>query len=189
MRVIYILFALLLCFTLILSSFELTLSLFHSPFNSMITEPKAHSLTWIYLLEQKYITFIDLDIFTIHEKRHLLDVKRLFDKIYSLWAITSISTITILIGLYLKDKKRFFIVLRYNFFLGVAVTLLSIFIATNFLDSFKLLHELIFSQYSWVFPNDSILIEWFPLVYFQEFAVIMGSIYLTSFLICTPKSS
>jgi uncharacterized membrane protein len=178
MRVLYILCAILFSLALLLSSFELTLFLFHSPINSDIIEPKAHSLTWIYLLKQKYITFIDLDIFTLHEKRHLLDVKRLFEKIYSIWIILSTLSILSIISLYLKAKKSFFLVFRYSFFIGLIVTLLSIFIATDFLDSFKLLHQLLFPQHSWVFPNGSILIEWFPLSYFQEFLAIIGSVYL-----------
>ncbi len=78
-------FPLLIFLTISLSSFELILNLFHSPFGQEVVNPQAHNLTWLYLLKQKYITLIELDIFTIHEKRHLLDVKRLFEQIYSLW--------------------------------------------------------------------------------------------------------
>ena len=181
MRVLYILSAILLSLALILSSFELTLSLFHSPINSDIVEPQAHSMTWIYLLKQKYITFIDLDIFTIHEKRHLLDVKRLFEQIYSIWVMVSTVALSLILFLYFREKKGLFLVFRYNFFIGLGVTLLSLFVATDFLDSFRLLHKLLFPQHSWVFPDNSILIEWFPLGYFQEFGIIMGGVYLAIF--------
>lgn len=180
MKVIYILFALLLSLALLLTSFELTLLLFHSPFNSTTMESEAHSMTWVYLLEQNYMAFIDLDIFTIHEKRHLLDVKRLFENIYSIWAIVSTSALSLLLFLYITDKNILFLVFRYNFLIGLTILLLFIFMMTNFLDTFSLLHRLIFPSDSWIFSDDSILIDWFPLSYFQEFIVIMLSIYLLS---------
>ncbi|NEW59822.1 DUF1461 domain-containing protein [Sulfurovum sp. bin170] len=177
MKFFYIIFALLLSFTLLLSSFELTFFLFHSPFDSTIVEPKAHSLTWIYLLEQKYITFIDLDIFTIHEKRHLLDVKRLFENIHSVWITVSVISLSLVIFLYFRAKERLILVFRYSFFIGLMVVALSILLAFDFLNSFKFLHQLLFLEHSWIFPDDSILIEWFPLSYFQEFVVIVISIF------------
>ena len=180
MKALYISVAILLSFTLLLSSFEITLFLFHSPINSEIIEPKAHSMTWIYLLKQKYMAFIDLDIFTLYEKRHLLDVKRLFDKIYYIWVIVSILTISFILFIYFIDKKRFFLILRYNLFIVFLTILLSILILINFLDSFSFLHQLIFLGHSWVFPDNSILIEWFPLSYFQEFMVIIIFIYIIS---------
>jgi len=90
-------FPLLIFLTISLSSFELILNLFHSPFGQEVVNPQAHNLTWLYLLKQKYITLIELDIFTIHEKRHLLDVKRLFEQIYSLWYISIPISILIVI--------------------------------------------------------------------------------------------
>jgi integral membrane protein (TIGR01906 family) len=135
-------------------------------------------MTWIYLLEQRYITLIDLDIFTIHEKRHLLDVKRLFEKIYSVWVAISTLAISSMILLYIRGKKSLGLVFRYNFLIGLMILLFSIFIATDFLDAFEMLHQLLFPQQSWILPNDSLLIAWFPLDYFREFAVMVESGYL-----------
>jgi integral membrane protein (TIGR01906 family) len=175
---IYIFLTLVISITLLLSSFELTLWLFHSPYGSAIIEPKSHQLTWIYLLKQEYISFIDLDIFNIHEKRHLLDVKRTFETIYNIWTILSIITIVIIISLYLFYKDKFIMIMRYLIYIGVITILLSVVISFDFLNSFSFLHQLIFPNQSWIFTDDSILIKWFPLRYFKEFATIMISLYL-----------
>ena len=172
MRLIYFFLALFLLITLTISSFELTLHLFHSPFNSTIIEPKAHSLTWIYLLKQKYISLIDLDIFNINEKRHLLDVKRFFDKIYYIWSILFTLSIFISISLYFKSKEKLALVIRYSTILGVVLNIIFILISFNFLEIFTLLHKILFLHNSWVFQPNSILIEWFPLEYFIEFFAI-----------------
>jgi len=177
MKFIYILLALLLSLTLLLSSFELTLHLFHSPFNSTIIEPQAHTTTWTYLLKQKYITLIDLDIFTIKEKRHLLDIKRLFDTLYNLWTLLSLLSFFSIIFLYFKAKESIALIFKYNFIIGLIVIALSIFLAFDFLDSFKTLHQLIFPMNSWIFPNNSILIKWFPLEYFQDFLTVVVFIF------------
>jgi uncharacterized membrane protein len=181
LRIVYISTALLFSLMLLLSSFELTLFFFHSPFGSTIIEPQAHSITWIYLLKQKYISFIDLDIFNIYEKRHLLDVKRLFEKIYSLWIIISAISLSLLLFFYLRSREKFFLILRYSSIVGSITTLIYLLILFNFLENFTYLHQLIFPHYSWIFPPNSILIEWFPLSYFQEFAIIMVLIYLGLF--------
>jgi integral membrane protein (TIGR01906 family) len=165
---------------ILLSSFELTLHLFHSPFNSIIIEQNAHQLTWNYLLKQRYISFIDLDIFTISEKRHLLDVKRVFDNIYSIWSTLLYIITPITLFLYLKSKRELFLALSYSVRVGVVVNIISIIVSINFLDSFKLLHKIIFTNNSWIFKPNSILIEWFPISYFIEFFSIFT---LLNFLI------
>jgi uncharacterized membrane protein len=180
MRALYILSAILLSLALLLSSFEITLFLFHSPINSDIIEPKAHTITWRYLLEQKYMAFIDLDSFTLYEKRHLLDVKRLFDKLFSIWILLSSVVLSTIIFFYFIDRRGFSLIFRYNFFIGLSLILFFAFIMSNFLDNFSFFHQLIFSENSWIFPDNSLLIEWFPIIYFQEFIVIMLSIYLMS---------
>jgi uncharacterized membrane protein len=177
MKFIYIPLALLLFLTLLLSSFELTLYLFHSPFNSIIIEPQAHTTTWTYLLKQKYITLINVDIFTINEKRHLLDVKRLLDKLYNLWSALSVLSFFSIIFLYVKAKESIASIFKYNFIIGLIVIALSIFLAFDFLDSFKTFHQLVFPMGSWIFPDNSILIKWFPLEYFQDFLAVVVLIF------------
>jgi uncharacterized membrane protein len=172
-KIFYYILGLTTTITIFLTSFEITLHLFHSPLNSTIIEPKAHSSTWIYLLKQKYISFIDLDIFTIREKRHLLDVKRLFDKIYIIWEILTSISILIFTYLYFKSKEILNIAIRYSLNLGVVLNIIFILISFNFLEIFKTLHQIIFPNNSWTFPKESILIEWFPLIYFIEFFAIL----------------
>jgi len=168
MKIVYIILALFISLTLLLSSFELTLFIFHSPFGSDIINPKAHTLTWIYLLKQHYISLIDLDIFDINEKRHLLDVKRVFEQIYFIWKIISIITLSLTILFY----KKLSIIIKYSINIGVTIGILLIIVSFDFLDSFSLLHQMIFPNNSWIFQPNSILIIWFPLSYFIEFFVI-----------------
>ncbi len=169
MRFIYN-FATIIFLAITLTIFEFLLYNFHSPFNQDILNPKAHTLTWTYILKQKYITFIDLDIFSIHEKRHLLDVKRLFEKIYTMWLIFTISSVVITILIYFKGWIEE--VFRYFFYIGVVINSIFIISSLFFLDSFKFLHKIIFPYNSWIFPPDSILIEWFPISYFIEFFIL-----------------
>jgi len=168
MKILYTILAIIISLTLLLSSFELTLFIFHSPFGSDIINQKAHSLTWIYLLKQHYISLIDLDIFNINEKRHLLDVKRLFEQIYFIWKIMLIITLSIFIFFY----RKLFIVIKYTIISGVVINILLIIISFDFLDSFSFLHQMIFPHNSWIFQSNSILIGWFPLTYFIEFFLI-----------------
>jgi len=170
MKILYYILAIVLFLAFSFTVFELLLHTFHSSFNQDIPNPKAHTLIWIYLLKQKYITFIDLDIFSIHEKRHLLDVKRLFEKIYTIWLIFTISSVVITIFIYFKGWIGE--VFRYFLYIGVAINSIFIISSIFFLDSFKFLHKILFPYNSWIFPPDSILIEWFPISYFMEFFIL-----------------
>ena len=168
MKILYAILAIIILLTLLLSSFELTLFIFHSPFGNDIINPKAHSLTWIYLLKQHYISLIDLDIFDINEKRHLLDVKRLFEQIYFIWKVMLIVSLFTLILFY----RKLSIVIKYSIIIGIVINILLIIISFDFLDSFSFLHQMIFPYNSWIFKPNSILIIWFPLSYFIEFFLI-----------------
>lgn len=179
-KILYLSIGLLCFLSLLLTIFESTLFFFHSPFGLEIIYPKAHSATWIYLLKQKYISFIELDIFNIYEKRHLLDVKRVFERLHTLWMVILTISLFSLLFLYLKDKKGFFLVLKQSFYLNYLFIIISIVLASNFLNIFELLHQLLFLHQSWIFPPNSILIKWFPLVYFQQF---LGIILFCHFLI------
>ena len=168
-KLLYFILATLLLVTIYLTIFELLIYNFHSPFNSNIKEPIAHHTTWIYLLKQHYITFIELDIFNIHEKRHLLDVKKVFEKTYIIWLmVISISSIITLI-LMVKFKDNINKSLIYLYRIGFTINILLITLNLNFLNSFSYFHTLFFTKNTWTFPKNSILIEWFPLSYFQEF--------------------
>ena len=179
-KIFYIFLSLIVLTGIYLSLFELLLYNFHSPFNEAIINPSAHDATWTYLLHQKYITFIELDIFNIHEKRHLLDVKRVFKTTHILWMLTASLGFLILVIFFRK-------VIKYITLFGLSLNSLLLLLSFNFLNSFELFHSLFFKQNSWIFMKNSLLIEWFPLVYFQEFfALFLG---VSFFIFVLAKST
>jgi len=161
-KTLYIIFSIIVLIGIYLSIFELLLYHFHSSLNSTIIEPLAHFTTWSYLLHQKYITFIELDLLNIHEKRHLLDVKRVFKITYMLWMLTGSLGFLILVLFFKKVIKTIAL-------FGLSLNTLILLLSFNFLDCFELFHYLFFKDNSWIFLHNSLLIEWFPLSYFQEF--------------------
>jgi uncharacterized membrane protein len=179
-KFLFFLLAFIILIAIYLSLLELLLYSFHSPFNSTIQEPFSHQSTWIYLLKQQYMSFIELDTLNIHEKRHLLDVKKIFEKIHDLWLIFSFLTALIVVVFIAKLDTQRKTLLKYIYILGVTFNTLVMLLMFNFLTNFIFLHTLLFSKNTWNFSENSILIEWFPLIYFQEFIVLF---LLLSFLI------
>jgi uncharacterized membrane protein len=173
--------AILFLITIYLTVFTFLLHTFQSPLDSNIKESTAHTATWIYLLQQHYIAFIEDDIFNIYEKRHLLDVKKIFKTIESIWLFSLLlSTIMTMALMTLQQLK---IVLYYFYKIGLITHLLLISLSLNFLNSFSYLHSFLFPKNSWTFPKDSILIEWFPLHYFQEFFILFLILTLLLFFL------
>ncbi len=169
MRLLGLLVAWIVLLALLLGLFELILHTFHTPFGYSLVEPQAQMQTWEYLLQQHYVSLIDVDLFSIHEKRHLLDVKRLFDRLYLLWLILLAVGSAGGVLLYVRFRSTFKR-LRYDLWImGVGSALLLIMALIFFQESFEWLHQLLFPYQSWLFPPDSLLIEWFPEVYFIEF--------------------
>jgi len=161
-KTFYIFLSIIVLTGIYLTLFEILLYNFHSPIDAKIINPNAQYTTWTYLLHQKYITFIELDLLNIHEKRHLLDVKRVFKATYITWMLSASLGFLILVIFFKK-------VIKYIALFGLTLNTLSLLLSFNFLNSFKLFHALFFKQNSWIFLKDSLLIEWFPLIYFQEF--------------------
>ncbi len=89
-------------------------------------------------------------------------------------------TIYYYIYLYFKSKEKLTLVIKYTTILGVVLNIIFILISFNFLEVFTILHKIIFTPNSWIFKPNSILIEWFPLLYFIEFFTI---IIILNFLI------
>jgi len=176
------LLAWLLLVTLLLSAFELVLALFHAPLMETISDPILHAQTWQYLLKQHYVTFIESDLFSLHEKRHLLDVKRLFDSLYRYWLMAMGVTLLgfILLGRRWREKKK--ILCQVLVRMGWGIHFLFMVILIFFPQSFGLLHQLLFPTASWFFPPDSLLIRWFPLHYFMEFFGMVLVVYFGLFL-------
>lgn len=148
-----------------LSVFELLLHAFHTPLSTEIKDPLLQEQTWTYLIYQKYLAFIDLDAFNVHEKRHLLDVKRIFNETYILWIISTILSFLILSVFFKK-------IINILIYLGLISNSLLLFFSLNFINSFNFLHTLVFPNNSWIFAKESLLIQCFPLIYFQEFFIL-----------------
>jgi hypothetical protein len=161
-KTFYICLSLIVLTGIYLSIFEFLLYHFHSPFNVKVINTSAYNTTWIYLLHQKYMTFIELDLLNIHEKRHLLDVKRVFKMTYMLWMLSASLGFLILTVFFQK-------IIKYIAILGLSLNTFALLLSFNFLNSFELFHALFFKQNSWIFLQNSLLIQWFPLIYFQEF--------------------
>jgi len=172
----YIFISFIVLIALYLTIFELLLHNFHFSFNAEIEKPFVHSTIWRYLLHQKYITFIELDLLTIHEKRHLLDVKRVLNETFTLWIIFTPLAIFILTIFFRKIVK---IMVQF----GVALNSLFLLLSFNFLNYFEFFHTLFFRDKSWIFFNDSLLIEAFPLIYFQEFFIFFLLLTSLSFFV------
>jgi len=104
------------------------------------------------------------------EARHLLDVRRLFAFMEILLYLTLPVSILFLL------KKSFIngrVLLRTGY-LGLGSILLPglLMLAGGFIPLFVFLHTLFFPAGTWVFPNDSILIQLFPLTYFFRFGLL-----------------
>ena len=163
--------------TIQLTLFELLLHIFHTTINSTANQEIISSV-WNYLLKQRYITFIDLDIFTIHEKRHLLDVKRVLENSYNIWLW--LFTTTIFLLFILKEKRGE--VLNRSRVVTIIIAVSLILISLNFLDSFNSFHTLFFKNQSWIFDPNSTLIEIFPIEYFQQFFIIFIGLNILAIL-------
>lgn len=157
----------------ILGAFEWTLSYYHTSYGTTPNEPQAHQFMWLYLLKQQYHTLIDLDILTIHEKRHLLDVKRALEAFHLYWLLSLTLLLFIFTVLMIKFRTIIHTIMTYSLYTLTFCAISSLFILFDFLDTFKLFHELLFISNSWIFPEQSYLIQWFPLIYFKQFFVIV----------------
>ena len=179
-KLLYPLYLIIVLMSIYLTVFELILHTFHAPFNTTIKEPITQNLTWIYLLKQHYVTFIDSDLFNIHEKRHLLDVKKVFESTYRLWILSLILSFLVFIPLIIHNKLKIFSIYLYR--TGLTLNILFLILSLKFLNIFTYFHTLLFSKNTWSFPKDSLLIEWFPLCYFQEFFVLFLVLSFLGFL-------
>jgi len=153
-KLFYFFLSILILISIYLSLFELLIHTFKTPCDA----------TWTYLLKQQYISLIDSDMFTIYEKRHLLDVKRLLETTQRIW-IVSITLSLIILYFFRKSIK---IMTK----IGISINLLLLLFSFNFLNNFKLLHTFLFQESTWSFSKSSSLIQCFPLEYFQSFLTL-----------------
>ncbi|MGV6808844.1 MAG: lipoprotein intramolecular transacylase Lit [bacterium] len=137
-----------------------------------------------YLLLQDTTHFLQINELTLYERRHLFDVKQLFQHLeqFFVYSLVFNSLMYILARHY---PHYFTLNLTYFAYLALSplclVTLAIIFF--GFLPTFNYLHSFFFPPQSWIFPKDSTLIQLFPLDYFFNFALVYFSLLLTIFLL------
>lgn len=178
--------ALFLVVILVLSAFEWTISYYHTSWNQAVINPTAHKFVWQYLLKQHYLNLIDLEILSMHEKRHLLDIKRTLETLHLYWQMGMALFMTLTVVMIIKFRTMGFDVVKRSLYILTFIFLMVVWVLFDFLDFFKLFHTLLFVSSSWVFPENSYLIQWFPLVYFQQFFVIvfLKTLFMVIFFYC-----
>jgi uncharacterized membrane protein len=131
-------------------------------------DSKMHQQVLYYLLLADNSGFILLDNFTLFEKRHLLDVKRLIAALQSVFILSGLLSVVIIIY-----RLQLGIILRNVFMLLLVLSAVLFFlILCAFSYIFEQLHPYLFVHNSWFFSDDSQLILLFPLDYFQTFSLI-----------------
>lgn len=124
-----------------------------------------------YLLGKGMQVLPGINFLNLAEQRHLLDVRRLFA------AVDKLFYGVLLVSLLLAVWRQYWLkgsVLRLAGYLGlVSILLLGLLMLLGwFVPLFILLHTLLFPAGTWVFPDDSILIQLFPLGYFFRFGLL-----------------
>ena len=123
--------------------------------------------------------------YTTGEISHLEDVKSVMTFIDYLFYL-SLIIVTFMITYYKRNKQQ----LKKSFKYGGITTLISIgfvlfFSLFAFNSAFTIFHKIFFPQGNWIFPNDSLLIQTFPIDFFVGISmkifllgIILGSIFI-----------
>ena len=111
--------------------------------------------------------------FTQREVTHMADVKKVIKNMNSLLffcvVISTISLIYASTRLNIKDFKKFISkYLKIGSTITIIIILILFFSALNFDFTFNLFHSLLFQQGTWLFPENSMLIQLFPITFFQQ---------------------
>ncbi len=129
-----------------------------------------------YLLNQEYYGLFNVNYLSVYEKRHLLDVKKLFSFSDNILMFSNSGNIFVfLISIvYLNIKD----LLTKIVYLGFATILLwtCLVIWIDFIYLFHVLHKLLFIKNTWIFYPESRLTQVFPLDYFYKFSLVYISI-------------
>lgn len=138
-----------------------------------------------YLLTQHSLDFLQINELNIYERRHLFDVKLLFQSLSHLFLyIIGYNAVFFIIAK--QYEKKITIKWRWVSYLGLLplIIISSLILVFGFSPIFNDLHSLFFPPNSWIFPKNSTLIQLFPLDYFLQFALIYLLFLLTTFLLC-----
>jgi integral membrane protein (TIGR01906 family) len=130
--------------------------------------------TWHYLLEEPYEHLINSKTYSIEERRHLLDVKRLIND-FKQGVLVTLGIFLVFVVLLLVVKKQVSKddIIQINTISIIAALGFGLFGIVFFNHFFNQLHTLFFHNGSWIFSEMSLLIKLFPYRYFQEFFVIV----------------
>ncbi len=121
-------------------------------------------------------------VFNERESSHLLEVRRLFYRIFT--AIYVILALWFLVLLSLRDKQLVKKSLRLGSIISLsAVLTIFVFSLVSFTATFNAVHQPFFSNNSWVFPSNSLLMQLYPESFFQSIALRWGFIVLFSSVI------
>lgn len=133
---------------------------------------------WDYLLHDPIFALPNTTLLDIRSRRHLLDVKKVISDTQQLLLTLSV----LLILLLFWQRKQIKVIGCYAAYLGFAfLCVLSSVSLFAFRFVFNALHQLFFSAKTWFFSPDSVLIQLFPLTYFQYFTGLEISICLLVF--------
>lgn len=127
--------------------------------------------------------------FTQRELTHMADVKKVIKNMNSFLLINIILSTLLLLHTSTKlNNKEFKKFLSKYLKTGGIITLIiisTLFILTlNFDFTFNLFHSLLFQPGTWIFPENSILIQLFPLTFFQQTAIaIFNRIFISAMLL------
>ena len=125
------------------------------------------------------------EVFGKRERKHLVDVKNLFKKGYIIKKTSFIGCIFAIMVLVKKSKKNFYKGLLHGSIVGIgSIVLIFICIQYDFYRYFTYFHKLLFTNDLWMLdPNKDVLIQMFPLEFFEEIAtkiiiIFLGSMFL-----------
>jgi integral membrane protein (TIGR01906 family) len=116
--------------------------------------------------------------FTLREVAHMEDVRQVFAGIRLLIVLSILGLLILGLLLYISHGHTFSWLPRMLFFGGLAVDILLILfgvsILLDFSGLFAALHNLLFEPGTWLFPQDSLLIQMYPLSFFSGMGVFMA---------------
>lgn len=133
---------------------------------------------WAYLLVDPALYLPNTSELSIEERRHLLDVKRVLNPVHWVWWLSSAMGLLacIIIG-FGRGWQAVKPIIRSSAWWVLGITVLAGLLALmDFSGSFHQLHSLFFKADTWIFPKNSTIIQLFPFVYFQTFAVYWGGL-------------
>ena len=124
-----------------------------------------------YLLGAGAESLPSMNALNLAEARHLLDVRRLFAALETLfYGVLAVSVLLLVLQRHFAAGRMWLL----TSYVGlISILLLGLLIALGgFVPLFVWLHSVVFPAGTWVFPDNSVLIQLVPLAYFLRFGVL-----------------